>query len=267
MGHSGALPANILTTMLRLLDARVGSYVEVRPARRGLLRVDVDVPAAADASDITGLRALLTADLLFRAAELGELQALTTWTFAGRPPEQVTALDRAAEALGIHPPAGRSGPGDTGTADVRVTGQAAAEDGGREGIAVRVGAARMPGGAEPVVRAAGDPLAIRLALLSSGHHQPAELTRDVLAGARDTLGHWRRLVADWAELPSRPMPAPVAATVMAAFESLDTVAALELLRGLAPDEGVPAGARFETFVYADRVLGLDLPRDIGRPAC
>jgi len=27
---------------------------------------------------------------------------------------------------------------------------------------------------------------------------------------------------------------------------------------------VPAGAKFEAFVYADRILGLDLARDIGR---
>jgi hypothetical protein len=27
---------------------------------------------------------------------------------------------------------------------------------------------------------------------------------------------------------------------------------------------VPTGAKFEAFLYADRVLGLDLPRDIGR---
>jgi hypothetical protein len=39
---------------------------------------------------------------------------------------------------------------------------------------------------------------------------------------------------------------------------------LALLRDLADDDSVPAGARFETFLYADRILGLDLPRDIGR---
>jgi hypothetical protein len=37
-----------------------------------------------------------------------------------------------------------------------------------------------------------------------------------------------------------------------------------LLSGLAADETVPPGPRFETFVYADRVLGLNLPGDIGR---
>jgi hypothetical protein len=36
------------------------------------------------------------------------------------------------------------------------------------------------------------------------------------------------------------------------------------IAGLTPDGGIPAGAKFETFLAADRVLGLDLPRDIGR---
>ncbi len=239
----------------------------MRPARRGLLRVHADVPeAAAGTCDVTGLRVLLTADLLVRVAELGELQAVTTWAFAARAPEQVTALERAADALGIHPPAGRCGPGDAaaapgGPVDVRLTGGAAADD-GPGGIVVRVGAARLPRGAGPGT--VPDPLAVRLALLASAYHQPAELTEAVLARARHTLGHWRALVGQWAESPSRPMPAPVAATVRDAFETLDTAAALRLLRGLAADDGVPAGARFETFVYADRVLGLDLPRDIGR---
>jgi hypothetical protein len=267
--YHGSRRARSLATMLRLIDARAGSCVEVRPARRGLLRVHADVPAGADACDVTGLRVLLTADLLVRTAELGELQALATWAFGARAPEQAAALECAADALGIHPPAVRAGSGGTtaAPADVRLTGQAAAEDaedGGQGGIVVRVGAARMPGGTEQV--AGHDPLAVRLALLSSGYHQAAGLTEEVLARARDTLRRWRRLVAQWAESPSRPVPAPVAAAARDAFGSLDTVAALELLRGLAADDGVPAGARFEAFVYADRVLGLDLPRDIGRLA-
>jgi hypothetical protein len=40
-----------------------------------------------------------------------------------------------------------------------------------------------------------------------------------------------------------------------------------LLRDLTLDVDIPAGAKFETFLYADRVLGLDLPRDIGRTGC
>jgi len=60
------------------------------------------------------------------------------------------------------------------------------------------------------------------------------------------------------------MPSPVADRLRAAFDDLDTVTALALLQDLEPDDDVPTGARFETFVYADRILGLDLPRDIGR---
>jgi cysteinyl-tRNA synthetase len=109
-----------------------------------------------------------------------------------------------------------------------------------------------------------DPLAIRLAMLSFPYHRPADLTEDVLAQARQTLAHWRRRVAEWAQLPSRPAPAPVADRLRAAFDDLDTATALALLQSLESDDDVPAGARFETFAYADRILGLDLARDIGR---
>ena len=50
----------------------------------------------------------------------------------------------------------------------------------------------------------------------------------------------------------------------AAFDDLDIASAIALLRGLADDDSVPAGAKFETFLYVDRVLGLDLPGHIGK---
>ena len=109
-----------------------------------------------------------------------------------------------------------------------------------------------------------EPLAVRFALLSFPYHQPAELTGEVLAEARTTVGHWRLRVAEWAESPSRPVPAQIAETVRSAFDDLDTVSVLALLRGLASDADLPPGVKFETFLYADRILGLDLPRDIGR---
>jgi hypothetical protein len=58
--------------------------------------------------------------------------------------------------------------------------------------------------------------------------------------------------------------AQIAKRIQSAFRDLDTVSALALMRGLEADPDVPAGAKFETFLYADRILGLDLPRDIGR---
>src|SRR5437868_1045553 len=46
-----------------------------------------------------------------------------------------------------------------------------------------------------------EPLAIRLALMSSPYHQPAEIRQDMLADSAGTLDEWRVLVARWAELP------------------------------------------------------------------
>ena len=136
---------------------------------------------------------------------------------------------------------------------------------------MRVGAAHMRGtgdhGEMAVDLLAGsvqDPLAVRFALMSFPAHQPADLTSGVLASAHQAVGDWRRRVAQWAEQPSRPIPAHLAETARAAFDDLDTAAAIALLRGLADDDSVPDGAKFETFLYVDRVLGLDLPGDIGK---
>jgi cysteinyl-tRNA synthetase len=48
-------------------------------------------------------------------------------------------------------------------------------------------------------------------------------------------------------------------------EDLDTPTALVTLADLEKDPDVAPGAKFETFAWADRVLGLDLVRDVGRP--
>jgi hypothetical protein len=270
-GHrpSAAIAPISLDGVLRLLDARNGSYAGVRPTRRGLLRVCAHAPATVDSTDITGLRVLLTADLLARAAELGELQVLTALSFDGQPPAQETAFERAADALGVHPPAARTSCQDAqaslaGPIDVHLAGYGASVDTGRGGLLTLVGAARLRTTEDTLAGPGRDPLAVRLALESYPYHQTADLTPSVLADADEAIGHWRHLVAEWARSPSKPMPASVAGTIQAAFADLDTVSLLALLRGLVPDASVPAGAKFETFVYADRVLGLDLPRSIGR---
>jgi hypothetical protein len=258
--------------MFRVLDDRPGSHAAFSVARPGPLRVYAHVRASADAADLTGLRVLLTADLLVRAAELSGLQVLAMWAFTGVPAGQAE-VERAAAALGIHPPVlpaadlARASPG--GPAVVHVADDGATGQDDRSGILIRAAAARLaqdagPGDATGGTPGGHDPLAVRLALMSLPRHQPAELTAGQLAEAAQTLGEWRRRVARWAESPSGAIPAPIAAAVRTAFGNLDIAAVLALLRGLAPDETVPPGPRFEAFVYADRVLGLDLPRDIGR---
>lgn len=259
--------------MLRLLDARTGSHAEVKSARAGLLRVCAHAPETAWATDLTGLRVLLVADLLTRAAELRNLQVLTVLAFAGQPPGPLTDVEQAAAALGMHPPTARASSQDAraaldGPIDVHLVSGPGGPDRVPDGLAVQVGAARTgPPGLDSNPRTASPPraLAVRLALLSFPYGRPADLDDGQLTEAAETLRRWRRLVAEWAELPSRPMTAPAAEAVRAAFDDLDTMHALALLSGLSLDSSAPGGAKFETFLYADRVLGLDLPAEIGQP--
>ena len=263
--------------MLRLLDARTGSPAEVKPASPGVLRICAHLPRGATGSGITTLRVLLIADLLARTAELSGLQVLTAVQITGASPHQAAAIEGDADALGIHPPAAHGDCRDApallgGPVDVHVASDDASVGPGPAGPSVSVGAAQLAGaGPYPDAADGGlfagrrdDPLAVRLALMSFPGHQPADVDDDALAQAGGTLGSWRQQVARWAESPSRPIPAPMAEAAGSAFGSLDTVSVLALLRGLLPDASVPAGAKFETFVYADRILGLDLAREVGR---
>ena len=219
---------------------------------------------------------LLLADLLARAAELGGLQVLTSAVFPGDPPAQQAYAERSAELLGIHPPTARASSAAAaavlgGPADVHIAGPGGADDHLR-GVVTVVGPVREPmagSGADDHVpadatRAAGDLLAVRLVLMSHPHDQAADLDDSVLAKACDVAARWRGQVAVWAESASRPMPPPVRAALDAAFADVDTPTALQLLTDLAQDTGVPDGARFETFAFADRVLGLELTREVGR---
>jgi len=110
-----------------------------------------------------------------------------------------------------------------------------------------------------------DPLAARLAFLEHRYRQQLNLTWPTLEAANGTLRRWRERVAAWATEPSKPMCAEYSARIFDALDDdLDTPAALRALRELERDPDIPAGSKFETFASADRVLGLDLVREVGR---
>jgi len=118
-----------------------------------------------------------------------------------------------------------------------------------------------------VVARGHDPLALRLAFLSSRYRQQANLSWDGIAAAQTTLSRWRARVAEWAESPSQAMDAAAHDAVLEAFDDdLDTPRALQVLRRLDKDTDVVPGAKFELFAWADRLLGLDLARQVGQPA-
>jgi hypothetical protein len=249
--------------MLRLWDARTGSYA-VLASPSVPLRVCVHGPADGPWSGLADLRVLLVADVLTRIAELQGLETITVLAADSAPP---AGLGEDLAALGIHPPAALASHAEArailgGSAHVHVARHPAGSGHGSDGVLIGVGPV------EDLTRqAAEDPrdlLVLRLALLSCPYREPVTLTQAALADAAEAAGRWRRRVAEWAGEPSRPIPAEAASVIRAAFDDdLDTVAALGLLHSMESRQDVPAGAKFETFLFVDRVLGLELPREIG----
>ncbi|MFF5498686.1 hypothetical protein [Streptomyces aquilus] len=249
--------------MLRIIDARTGDPVEAAPARRGLTRVEAHVPGL----DGTALRVLLVADTLVRALELG---GTPVWALLDSG-EQRPEVQAAAAALGVRPfedgrEAGRGLGGSQAVHVVADDGTAPAPDGIRLAVAAVEGPVEgVDGGADAVdpLMAGADPDVLRLALLSQRRSQAARLDAAALQDAHDTLVRWRRAVADWAREPSRPVPDEVRGELRAAWEDdLDVPGVLRVLARVETSD-LPAGARFETYAYADRLLGLELTRDIG----
>ena len=270
--------------MLTLYDADTRELETIRPGHRGELRVLAVAPALADPDDpeVGVLRAWLLPDQLRRTAERRRLVPTVCEVAAPGEigPGPLAAGIRAA--LNIHPPARIAPAGEpvARSAEFAGGGPPAFDVGtGQAGWLAGLDIVRYhavpagtvtagPGGPQrwSEVTARGiDPLALRLAFLGRRYRDGVELTWDALADADQALAAWRIAVARWANSPSAAMPARYADAITAAFEDdLDTVAALGQLRMLADDGDVSPGARFETFAAADRLLGLDLARDIGR---
>ena len=117
---------------------------------------------------------------------------------------------------------------------------------------------------DDVVAKGFDPLALRLAFLSTRYRQQANLSWEAIAAAHKTLDRWRTSVAAWAEEPSAPIDAEARAGITEAFQDdLDTPRALQVLRVFEKSDAA-AGCKFETFAWADRLFGLDLARQVGQ---
>lgn len=250
-----ARPPAYAHLVLRIIDDRTGEQVDAAPARRGLTRVEVHAPG----SDTTNLRVLLVADLLVRALELG---GTPVWALlsGGRQQAQLRA---SAAALGVRPfedsPDVSAGP--VGAQVIHVAAEAGpAGDGAR--IVVAPAHHENPGTPDDT-----DPAVLRLALLARHHSAPARLEAAALDEARATLTRWRGAVARWARRPSRPMPDEVRGRLRDAWEDdLDVPRVLDVLYHVETEPELPDGARFETYAYIDRLLGLELTRDLGSPS-
>lgn len=236
--------------MLTLRDAETGKPTPV--GARGAIRLLISADGEAA---LSRLRALLVGDVLRRVADVAGVRVI------------VAADDRVPgrDALGIAP-AHTDPDAYADRADVAI--------GPGPGGAVRLDVGTLTAGGSPDVPPLAtpfgdpgtDPAALRLAMLGAPYGQPTDLSPADLDTAGTELARWRGRVAAWAESPSRPMCADHVARFRDAFESgLDVPRALAALRLVEADPDIPPGSKFETFVFADRILALELPREIGHP--
>jgi hypothetical protein len=242
--------------VLRIIDTRTGEPVTAAPARRGLTRVE----AHASGFDITNLRVLLVADLLVRALELG---GTPVWALLTGERQQAE-LRAGAAALGIRPfEDSRDVSAGLGEAQVvHVVGEGGTAP--SEGVRIAVAPVHP---AAPDIATDAEPSTLRLALLSRRRVEPLRLDTAALGEAHGTLVRWRRAVGVWSRQPSRPVPDEVRGQLRTAWEDdLDAPRVLRVLRRVETEPDLPDGARFETYAYADRLLGLELTRDLGAPA-
>jgi hypothetical protein len=270
--------------VLRLYDATTREVETVRPGHRRELRVLAVAPALAgpDDPDLAALRAFLLPDQLRRTAERRSLVPTVCEVFAPGvdgaeplaasvraamnfyPPARIAPagepVQKTVEFAGGGTPAFDVGTGDTGwLAGLDVVRYHAAPTGtvdlGQDG----------PRRLSEVTARGVDPLAVRLVFMQARYRDGADLSWAALTAGDQLLTGWRKAVAQWANSPSAAMPARYADAITAAFEDdLATPQALAELRTLEGDQEVAPGAKFEMFAAADRLLGLDLARDIGR---
>jgi hypothetical protein len=214
--------------MLTLRESRTG-----RPVRLGASRGGLVLRAGGP------LLAYLLVDVIRRFAETGGRPALVDWADAEPP--------NAAE-LTLLPPTGAATSYDLAVGDP--------DPGARHWLT-------CSDVSIPPVR---DGAAVRLALLRLGRGpEPAALDEAAIGSSARLLAHWRERVAAWANEPGRPMSADHVTRFRTALgDDLDIPRALDVLDDLDRDPDIAGGAKFETAVHLDRVLALDLPREIGR---
>lgn len=106
---------------------------------------------------------------------------------------------------------------------------------------------------------------VRFALESAPYSNQLEVTTTVLGDARTTLGRWRTLLNQWSHHRSYPIPADWrTAAIEALDDNLNVADVVAMMTQLEEDDSIEPGAKFEAFSYLDRILAVDLSRDLGR---
>jgi cysteinyl-tRNA synthetase len=107
-----------------------------------------------------------------------------------------------------------------------------------------------------VVNRGYDPLALRLNFLENRYRSQMDLSWDSIDAANATITRWRKLVTS-----APDAQATYDSRILDVLnEDLDTPRALQVLRTLEKDKAISIESKVQSFLFADKVLGLDLNR-------
>lgn len=271
---------------MHVTDAASGERAGLgRAGRPWLMRLCVCLRGSGESLSVDDVRVLIVADVLRRVGEgLSDAQAVTallTPALVLQSDLVVRVLDALripafdavvndagdlGEVLGAGPVVMCEAARPLDAAGARQPRETSSDtDQGRGGVRLRTGSARWDGTWRWPDFAGRDAAALRFALLTRPYSRPVTLGADALADAGAELTRLREQVACWAEQPSAGIPAPTSAALFERLtDDLDTPGVVDLLRGIACDPHLSAGAKFEAFVAADRFLALDLSAHLGR---
>ena len=110
---------------------------------------------------------------------------------------------------------------------------------------------------DDVIAKGFDPLSLRLCFLENRYRSQMDLSWQSISAAHETIKRWRSKISSWGV----PENINADSTVIEFLENdLDTPRVITYLRALEKDTGASDEQKANAFMYADRVLGLDLTR-------
>ena len=110
---------------------------------------------------------------------------------------------------------------------------------------------------DDVIAKGFDPLALRLCFLENRYRSQMDLSWQSISAAHETIKRWRNKISSW----DTPHTESSDSTILSFLDNdLDTPRVLTYLRALEKDVDVTDEQKSGAFVYADKVLGLDLTR-------
>ena len=110
---------------------------------------------------------------------------------------------------------------------------------------------------DDVIAKGFDPLSLRLCFLENRYRSQMDLSWQSISAAHETIKRWRSKISGWGVLENTSADS----TVLEFLENdLDTPRVITYLRALEKDASTSDQQKANAFIYADRVLGLDLNR-------